>query len=179
MDSLPFSSKLHALHEGGLPGLHALVTDRVLHTGQEQLVLEKGHVVNSFGLSLDNSGNGKTDGSHGGRLVINEAIIGYLDPAAVVIYQFVQVLFKVGKVSADCRGGIYWLKCFQKFLLDIVPDGKVNVVVLQQYVPDNGTIPEAHFELLNLTGFIPGGYGSGILDSVESFHAVMVVASSG
>jgi hypothetical protein len=77
------------------------------------------------------------------------------------------VLFEVRKVSTDCFGGIFWLKSLQKFLLNVVPDVKVDVVVLQRFVPDNGTIPEAHFELPNLTGFIPVGNFGDIFDSVD------------
>ncbi len=87
--------------------------------------------------------------------------------ALEVVHRFVRVLFEVGEVGADCFGRIFWLKSFQKFLLNVVPDVKVNVVILQQFVPDNGTIPEAHLELPNLVGFIPVGDISSIFNSVD------------
>jgi hypothetical protein len=55
----------------------------------------------------------------------------------------------------------------KKFLLNVVPDVKVDVVILQQFVPDNGMVPEAHFELPNLAGFIPSCDFSGIFNSVN------------
>jgi hypothetical protein len=116
---------------------------------------------------LGDGGTSEPDCSHGGELVVDKMVIGDLDPASVVVHGFVRVLFEVSKVSAYRLGGIFWLECFQKFLLNVILDIKVNVVILQQFVPDNGTVSEAHFELPNLAVFIPGGDFGGILNYVN------------
>ncbi len=126
-----------------------------------------GHVVDSFGLSLGDGGASEPDGGHGVGFVVDKKVIGDLDPGSVVIHQFVRVLFEVGEVSTDRLGRIFWLKRFETFLLNVIPDVKVDVVILQQFVSGNGTVPEAHFELPNLAGFIPGGDFGSIFNSVN------------
>jgi hypothetical protein len=90
VDGLNFMSKLHALLECCLAGLQDSVVERVLDAGQKELMLEEqGHVVYSFGLHLGLGGiggDGAPDGGHGAGLVIDEAVIGDLDPASEVVH---------------------------------------------------------------------------------------------
>jgi hypothetical protein len=87
LNGLNFPSELHTFLESSLAGLKNLVADGVLYSGQKQLMLkEEGHVVDAFGLGLVNSGAGEADGSHGGGLVVYEAVIGNLYSAAVVVH---------------------------------------------------------------------------------------------
>ncbi len=87
MNGLDLPGKLHAFLEGGLASLQNLVLDGVLDTGQEQLMLEEqGHVVNALCFGLVDGGAGKPDGGHGGRFVVGEAVVGNLDPAAIIIH---------------------------------------------------------------------------------------------
>jgi hypothetical protein len=130
LDGLNFPRELHALHECSLAGLKDLVADGVLDSGQEQLVLEEeGHVINALSLGLVDGGAGKSDDSHGGGLVVYEAVIGNLYPAAVVVHRFFRVLLKVSEVGANGLGGVLGLESVQKLLFDVVPDGKVDIVI--------------------------------------------------
>jgi hypothetical protein len=116
---------------------------------------------------LGNGGAGESDGGHGGGLVIDKAVVGDLNSAAIIIHGFIRVLLKICKVGANSFCGVFWLEGVEKLLLDIVPDGEVNVVISEGLPPDDGTVPEAKFEFPDLAGLIPGGDGGGILDSID------------
>jgi hypothetical protein len=104
---------------------------------------EQGHVVYSFGLSLVNGGAHESDDSHGGGLVVDKAIIGDLNSAAVIIHGLIRVLLKIRKVGTNGFCGVFWFKGVEKLLFDIVPDGEVDVVVPEGFPPDDGAVTEA------------------------------------
>jgi len=77
------------------------------------------------------------------------------------------VLLEVGEICEDCLGRVFGLKRVQELLLDVVPDGEVDVVVPEGFPPDDGAVPEAQLELSNLLGFIPLGNSGSIFNSVN------------
>ncbi len=108
MNGLQLTGQLHAFLERTFSSLDNLVTDRILEAGQEELVFEKeSHVFDALGLNLSLSGSGgygASNSGHGGGLVVHEAVVGNLDPAAEVVHRLVGHLFEVGEVGANRLG---------------------------------------------------------------------------
>ena len=146
VNGLQLTGQLHAFLESILSSLDNLVTDRVLEAGQEELVFEKeSHVFDALGLNLSLSGSGgygASNSGHGGGLVVHEADVGNLDPAAEVVHRLVGHLFEVGEVGANRLGRILWFVRFQEFFLNLVPVIEVNRVVAERLPPDDGIFPE-------------------------------------
>ncbi len=53
------------------------------------------------------------------------------------------MLPKVRKVGANGFCGVFWLKGFEKFFLNVIPDGEVDVVISERLPPDDGAVTEA------------------------------------
>ncbi len=147
VDGLKLPGELQAFLEGRLASLQNSVTQRIFDTSQEKLVLkEQGHVVYPFGLYLGLSGAGGdsvSDSGHGVGLVVNEPVIGDLDPAQEVVHRFVWVLLQIRKICANRFCGVFGLVGGEELGLDVVPDGGVDVGVPERLPPDDGTLPEA------------------------------------
>ncbi len=60
---------------------------------------------------------------------MDEAVVGDLNSAAIIVHRFVRVLLKVSEVGTDGFGGVFWLEGVQELLFDVIPDGEVDVVV--------------------------------------------------
>jgi hypothetical protein len=90
VNGLLFVGQLHAFLKAGFPGFYDLIADRIFEANQEELMLEEeGHVLDALGFNfgLCSSGrNSSPDGSHGGRLVVHEAVVGNLDPAPEIVH---------------------------------------------------------------------------------------------
>ncbi len=116
---------------------------------------------------MSNSGAGESHGGHGGGLVIDEAVIGDLNSAAVIVHGLIRVLLKIRKVGANGFCRVFWLEGVEELFLDVIPDGEVDGVISEGLPPDDGAVPEAQLDLPNLLGLIPSGDSSGILDSIN------------
>jgi hypothetical protein len=94
VDGFQLPGQLHALFEGGLAGFKDPVPDGLLDACQEELVFEKqSHVVDTFLFDVVRGGAGSSsDGVDGGGPVVDQAVIGYLYPAAIIVHQFIRVL---------------------------------------------------------------------------------------
>ncbi len=104
---------------------------------------EEGHVVDALSLDLSfvgAAGNVVSDGGHGSRLVVNQAIISDLNSAEKVVHTFVWVLFQVCEVGADGLGGVLWFVGAEERGLHLVPDGEVGGGVSQGFPPDDGAV---------------------------------------
>jgi len=105
LDGFNFTRKFHTFGKSSLTGFQNFVGDGVLDAGQEQLVLEKlCHFVDAFSLGLIDGGTSKPDGGHGGGLVVNEALVGDLDSAAIIVHTFFRVLLKIREIGTDHLG---------------------------------------------------------------------------
>ncbi len=88
VDGLQLPGQFHAFLEGGLASLKDLVPDRLLDTGQKELVFEEqSHVIDTFLLDVGWGGaGGGSDSVDGVGPVVDQAVIGYLHPAAIIVH---------------------------------------------------------------------------------------------
>ncbi len=105
LDGLQVASRLHAFIECGLHGLQDLVTDAVLEAGQEELMLDKFEGIhNAFSFGFLDRRSCRTYSSHGGRLVVNEMLVGHLYMVGVVVDGLIRLLCEVCEVGASSLG---------------------------------------------------------------------------
>ena len=102
------------------------------------------HIVYTFLLDVGRGGTGGgPDGGDGGWPVVDQAVVGDLHPAAVVVHRLVRMLFQVGKVGTDGLSRVFRFKNLQELGFDVVPDGQIDGVVAKRLPPDEGPFSEA------------------------------------
>ncbi len=72
------------------------------------------------------------------------------------------------------------IKHLEELLFDGVPIFHINIVVLQGLPPDDGLVPEAHVELNELPGIVPGSNGGSFIDPFNkktSGNCIFVLAT--
>jgi len=102
------------------------------------------HIVYTFLLDVGRGGTGGgPDGGDGGWPVVDQAVIGDLHPAAVVIHRLVRMLLQVGEVGTDGLSRVLGLEGHQELRCDVIPDGQVDVVVAERLPSDESPFSEA------------------------------------
>jgi hypothetical protein len=110
LDGLQIASDLDALGESVLGSPKYFVTDSILETGQEELMLyEFKSIRDTFSFDVSGgSSNGGSDDSHGSRLFVCETLVGHLHTVLVVVDGLLRFLIQIGEVSAGCHCRIFW-----------------------------------------------------------------------
>ncbi len=169
LDGFQVAGNFDALGERVLGGLEHLVTDAILQAGQEELVLDEFEgISDSFRFDLgfgSSGGDGDTHCSHGSRFFIGQALVGHLDAIRVVVNGLLQFLIQIGEVGARRLCRVFWFVSLQEFGLDDVPVVGVNSILSEALEPTDGLVSETHLELQELTGVVPAGNGTGVIDA--------------
>jgi hypothetical protein len=86
LNGLQVAGHFHPLIEGVFFSLQDLVTEAILKSSEEKLVLDKLEGIrDAFGFGLSHGGSNSSENSHGGWLIVGEAFVGRLDPVGVVV----------------------------------------------------------------------------------------------
>jgi hypothetical protein len=105
-----------------------------------------------------------SDSSHGGRLVVSEALVGCLDTVGVVIDGLIGFLGEIGEVGAGGLGRILGFVALQELSLDYIPVIHVQTFLDEIFEPTNSLVPETHLEFKDIAINGPAGDGGSIID---------------
>ncbi len=168
LDGLQVASCLHAFTEGCFCGLQDLVADAVLEASQEELMPDNFEGVrNTFSFGFLDSKSCRSGGSHGGRLVVSETLIGYLVTVGVIMDGLVHLLGEVREVGASGFGQVLGFVALQEFSFDNVPVVHIDSIFYEPFEPTDSLVPKAHLELKNFTSVIPASNGGSVIGTYD------------